>query len=131
MKRYMITGFFLFLCLLAVVPPAMAAPVPECPFRHNAVLRGKASWYGPGFHGRKTASGEVFNMNSMTAAHPSLKLGTRIMVENMENGQVAVLRVNDRGPYVGKRVLDVSRRAAEVLGFRDEGLTQVTIRICS
>lgn len=95
------------------------------------VQTGRASWYGPGFHGRKTANGEVFNMNSMTAAHRSLKLGTRILVENVENGQSAILRVNDRGPYVGQRVLDVSKAAAHTLGFHNDGLAQVKISICS
>src|SRR5687768_776238 len=127
MKMFIAAGFFLFLFLCSAIFPATAAPVPACAISHKAVMQGKASWYGPGFHGRKTANGEVYDMYGMTAAHPSLKLGTKVMVENLRNGQVVVLRINDRGPYVGKRVLDVSKRAAEVLGFRDDGLAPVKI----
>ena len=94
---------------------------------HNA----RASWYGPGFHGRKTANGEVFNMYAMTAAHKTLKLGTRILVENIENGMQAVLRVNDRGPYIQGRALDVSKRAADVLGFREDGVARIKFSICT
>ena len=131
MIRLFLAGTFLLLNLSVVALPVKAAPMPECTLSPRAAMLGKASWYGPGFHGRKTANGETFNMYGMTAAHPSLKLGTKIMVENVKNGQSAVLRVNDRGPYIGKRVLDVSRRAAEVLGFRDDGLAQVKISVCS
>jgi len=91
----------------------------------------RASWYGPGFHGRKTANGEVFNQNAMTAAHKTLKLGTRLLVANLENGQQAVLRVNDRGPYINGRTLDVSKKAADVLGFREEGLAKVKMSVCA
>ena len=91
----------------------------------------RASWYGPGFHGRKTANGEVFNQNAMTAAHKTLKLGTRLLVANLDNGQQAVLRVNDRGPYIKGRALDVSKKAADVLGFREEGVAKVKMSICA
>lgn len=91
----------------------------------------RASWYGPGFHGRRTANGEIFNMYAMTAAHKSLKLGTRVLVANLENGMQAVLRVNDRGPYIDGRVLDVSKKAADVLGFREEGVARIKLSICA
>lgn len=90
--------------------------------------RGVASWYGKGFHGRKTANGERFDMGAMTAAHPSLPLDSWVLVRNLRNDKVAVLRINDRGPYHGNRVLDVSQRAAQHLGFKDRGSTQVEIR---
>ncbi len=90
--------------------------------------RGTASWYGKGFHGRKTANGERFDMHSMTAAHPSLPLDSWVLVRNLRNNKVAVLRINDRGPYHGNRVLDVSFSAARRLGFVDRGSTQVEIR---
>lgn len=90
--------------------------------------RGVASWYGKAFHGRKTANGERFNMRAMTAAHPSLPLDSWVLVRNLRNDKVAVLRINDRGPYHGNRVLDVSYGAAKRLGFVDRGATQVEIR---
>lgn len=90
--------------------------------------RGVASWYGKGFHGRKTANGERFDMRAMTAAHPSLPLDSWVLVRNLRNNKVAVLRINDRGPYHGNRVLDVSFGAARRLGFVERGATQVEIR---
>ncbi len=90
--------------------------------------RGEASWYGKGFHGRKTANGERFDMRAMTAAHPSLPLDSWVLVRNLRNNKVAVLRINDRGPYHGKRVLDVSYGAARRLGFVERGATNVEIR---
>jgi len=90
--------------------------------------RGMASWYGKGFHGRKTANGERFDMRAMTAAHPSLPLDSWVLVRNLRNDKVAVLRINDRGPYHGNRVLDVSYAAARRLGFVEHGATQVEIR---
>lgn len=95
------------------------------------VKAGKASWYGPGFHGRKTANGEKFNMYAMTAAHKTLKLGTRIKVTNEDNGEELIVRVNDRGPYVKGRVLDLSRGAAEKLGFEDQGVISVAYTVCA
>ncbi len=90
--------------------------------------RGMASWYGKGFHGRKTANGERFDMRAMTAAHPSLPLDSWVLVRNLRNSKVAVVRINDRGPYHGNRVLDVSYGAAKRLGFTEHGSTQVEIR---
>ncbi|SPC10390.1 septal ring lytic transglycosylase RlpA family protein [Cupriavidus taiwanensis] len=90
--------------------------------------RGVASWYGKGFHGRKTANGERFDMRAMTAAHPSLPLDSWVLVRNLRNNKVAVLRINDRGPYHGNRVLDVSYGAARRLGFVERGATNVEIR---
>lgn len=91
---------------------------------------GKASWYGPGFHGRKTANGEKFNMYAMTAAHKTLPLGTMIKVTNKDNGEELVVRVNDRGPYIKGRVLDLSRGAAAKLGFEDQGVIPVAYTVC-
>ncbi|TDF62019.1 septal ring lytic transglycosylase RlpA family protein [Cupriavidus sp. L7L] len=90
--------------------------------------RGVASWYGKGFHGRKTANGERFDMRAMTAAHPSLPLDSWVLVRNLRNDKVAVLRINDRGPYHGNRVLDVSYGAARRLGFVERGAVNVEIR---
>ena len=78
---------------------------------------GNASWYGMPFHGRKTASGEVFDMNKLSAAHKTLPMSTKVMIENPKNGESCVIRVNDRGPYARGRVLDLSREAAKRIGI--------------
>jgi rare lipoprotein A (peptidoglycan hydrolase) len=88
---------------------------------------GEASWYGPGLHGNETANGETFDQNKMTAAHPSLPMGTKAEVTNLENGKKVEVRINDRGPYVGDRAIDLSRAAARKLGMEDDGTTQVKI----
>jgi rare lipoprotein A (peptidoglycan hydrolase) len=85
-------------------------------------LRGTASWYGPGFHGRKTANGERYDQNSLTAAHKTLPFNTYLKVTNRVNGQSVVVRINDRGPYIGKRSLDLSRAAAQCLGSTHRGV---------
>lgn len=90
---------------------------------------GIASWYGGKFHGRKTASGAIFDQNGHTAAHRSLPFGTRVRVTNLENGRSVVLVVNDRGPFVRGRIIDVSRRAAAQLGFLRKGLTRVRVEV--
>jgi rare lipoprotein A (peptidoglycan hydrolase) len=91
------------------------------------IIRGQASWYGPGFHGKKTASGEIFDQGRLTAAHKTLPLGTKAKVTNLENGNSVEVEINDRGPYVGDRVIDLSRAAANALGFVESGLTLVRI----
>ena len=89
---------------------------------------GTASWYGKRYHGRTTASGERFDMNAMTAAHRSLPFGTRVRVTNMANRRSMVLTINDRGPYAGGRIIDVSRRAAAILGMMRKGVVRVRVR---
>ncbi len=88
---------------------------------------GKASWYGARYHGRTTASGARFDMNAMTAAHRSLPFGTRVRVTNLANRRSVVLTINDRGPYAGRRIIDVSRRAAEILGMVRAGVVHVRV----
>lgn len=92
---------------------------------------GVASWYGAQFQGMETASGPPFDMNAMTCAHRKLPLGTRIRVTDLMNLRSVVLRVNDRGPFVGNRVLDVTRAAARRLGFLGAGLAPVKIEVVS
>jgi rare lipoprotein A len=89
---------------------------------------GIASWYGPKFHGRRTANGEIFDMNLLTAAHPTLPMPVRARVTNLENGKSIIVRINDRGPFAKDREIDLSRKAAEVLGFREQGTTQVRVQ---
>ena len=90
---------------------------------------GTASWYGPGFHGQATANGEVYDMNELTAAHTTLPLPSIVRVTNLDNGRTIKLRVNDRGPFVGGRIIDVSRRASQLLGFHEKGTATVRVEI--
>jgi rare lipoprotein A len=90
---------------------------------------GLASWYGEPFHGRLTAAGEIYDMNRVSAAHKTLPLPTTVEVTNLENGRVLVVRVNDRGPFVDGRIIDLSRRAAQLLGFERDGVARVRVRI--
>ncbi len=96
---------------------------------HAYEVVGVASWYGGKFHGRTTASGEPYDMNAMTAAHPSLPFGTKVRVTNLENGRSVVLRINDRGPFAKRRIIDVSRHAAEHLGLLGAGLARVRVQV--
>lgn len=90
---------------------------------------GLASWYGPGFHGRRTASGQRFDQNGLTAAHRKLPLGSEVRVTNLENGRSIVVEINDRGPHVRSRVIDLSKGAARKLGMVEEGIARVRIEI--
>jgi rare lipoprotein A len=87
---------------------------------------GKASWYGPGFHGRQTASGEIFNTRDLTAAHKTYPFGTRVLVENLDSGLAITVRINDRGPFIKGRIIDLSQAAADHL--RVHGISNVRIR---
>jgi peptidoglycan lytic transglycosylase len=118
------------LLLILLLPAACAAPT-RPPAQGGQVFQavGVASWYGGKFHGRRTANGEIYDQNGPTAAHKTLPFGTRVRVVNLENGRATVLRINDRGPFVRGRIIDVSRRAAEVLGFRSKGLARVGLQI--
>lgn len=89
--------------------------------------RGKASWYGPGFHGKRTASGERFDMNALTAAHRTLAFGTRVLVRNTRNGREVVVRINDRGPHVRDRIIDLSKAAAAEIDLLQAGEAPVVL----
>jgi rare lipoprotein A len=110
----------------AVVVPASAVSKTKAEKPYQV---GTASWYGDYFQGKPTASGEPYNMYDMTAAHMNLPLGTFVKVTNLHNGRSAVLRVNDRGPYVDGRVIDVSYNAAKALDFKARGLQRVRIDV--
>lgn len=94
---------------------------------HGFVEEGVASWYGPGFHGKKTANGETYNQNALTAAHKLLPLGTTVKVTNLGNGKSVVVRINDRGPFVGDRVIDMSREGAQSLAMIGAGTARVRV----
>lgn len=102
-------------------------PQPAPPPIDGGVQLGVASWYGPGFHGRRTASGEVYDQDALTAAHPSLPFGTRVRVTNLDNGRAVEVRINDRGPFVGGRAIDLSRAGARVIGLIGPGIGRVRI----
>jgi len=89
---------------------------------------GIASWYGDNFHGKKTANGELYDMNALTAAHRTLPLPSMVSVTNVRNGKVVIVRINDRGPFTKGRIIDVSARVAKELGFDQIGLTQVRVK---
>lgn len=91
------------------------------------IQHGLASWYGPSFHGRRTSNGERFDMHSLTAAHKTLPMDTVVLVKNLDNGKQTVVRINDRGPYLGGRILDLSHRAAHALGLKQQGTAKVQI----
>jgi rare lipoprotein A len=107
--------------------PAGSDPAPLRQPGGSELGRGMASWYGPGFHGKRTASGERFDMNDLTAAHRTLPFGTRLRVRNMDNGREVVIRINDRGPRVRGRVIDLSKAAAEALELLQAGEAPVTL----
>lgn len=96
---------------------------------YSLVETGIASWYGPGFHGKRTANGERFDQNELTAAHRTLQLPSLVRVTNLENGRSVIVRVNDRGPFKRGRIIDVSSRAADLLGFKGKGTAKVRLEV--
>jgi rare lipoprotein A len=108
------------------IPVAVKTPKKNAKAEQKPYQVGSASWYGKQFHGKTTASGEDFDMFEFTAAHRTLPLGTFVKVTNLKNGKWIVVRVNDRGPYVGNRIMDLSYSAARMLNFRD-GVERVRI----
>jgi rare lipoprotein A len=109
----------------AVLMAGAAQAEPGSQAAQTAFQTGKASWYGPGFHGRRTASGERFNSGEMTAAHRTLPFGSRVRVVNKKTGRSVVVRINDRGPYAHGRIIDLSRASAEAIGL--EGVASVAL----
>ena len=133
MMRRSSGGWWVLGMLAAVTLVLIAAARPAVSASPRPVQVGLASWYGPGFHGEETASGEIFDQREMVAAHRSLPLGSVVRVTNVENGRRVVLRVIDRGPY-GRNyrkgtIIDVSRGAARRLGFIRDGLVQVRVEV--
>ena len=114
-----------------LLPQPVARPEPSKPAGPVVVSThsGEASWYGPGFYGNRTASGEVFRPGTMTAAHRTLPFGTKVRVTNLWNGRRAVVRINDRGPFVGHRVIDLGHGAAKELGLMTSGVAQVKLEV--
>lgn len=133
-RRALLAWVAAALALTACAPtrtaPPPAAPVEGAPAAVAATtFTGGASWYGPGFAGRRTASGEVFDPSQLTAAHRTLPFGTRVRVTDLETGRSVEVRVNDRGPFSPGRVIDLSRAAAEELGAVRRGVVQVRVDV--
>ena len=114
----------------AITTPAVQ-PLPPLPSPPSvvSVSTGEASWYGPGFYGNRTANGEVFRPGTLTAAHRTLPFGTKVRVTNLWNGRSAVVRINDRGPFHGRRVIDLAHGAASQLGLVASGIAQVKLEV--
>lgn len=122
----------LLLALASVLIPIVAGCASTTPRRaisSSSIETGVASYYHDSLHGNTTASGDVYDREALTAAHRSLPFGTTVLVRNLDNGRSARLTINDRGPFVEGRILDVSHRAAQVLGFLDAGLARVSLEI--
>lgn len=116
---------------LQIKPAATTLPIATAPQppRVKSVTQGEASWYGPGFFGNRTASGEVLRPGSLTAAHRTLPFGTQVRVTNMNNGRSAIVRINDRGPFHGHRVIDLAHGAASNLGLISSGIANVKLEV--
>ena len=114
-----------------VAPPAVELPKPKLKVVPEVVkvITGEASWYGPGFYGNRTANGEVYRPGTMTAAHRTLPFGTKVRVTNLWNGRTAVIRINDRGPFIDHRVIDLGHGAASDLGLTASGIAQVKLEV--
>jgi len=112
----------------AVIEPA-SAPKPQPGPEVVEVMTGKASWYGPGFYGNRTASGEVFRRGTVTAAHRTLPFGSRVRVTNLWNGRSTVVRINDRGPFTDACVIDLAHGAATELGLVSSGIADVKLEV--
>ena len=110
-----------------VAPPA-APPAPKAVVLQPQI-HGAASWYGPGFYGRRTANGETFRPDTLTAAHRTLPFGTRVRVTNLVNGKTVVVRINDRGPFRRHRMIDLAHGAATVLQMKQDGEVPVALEI--
>ncbi|GAA4310735.1 septal ring lytic transglycosylase RlpA family protein [Nibribacter koreensis] len=112
----------LFISIITFAPTASAQEVGE-------TQKGLASWYGAKYHGRKTSSGEVYNRHKLTAAHNGLPLGTVVKVTNLSNGESVTVKINDRGPFKGRRIIDLSEAAAKKIHYRNAGLTEVSVEV--
>jgi rare lipoprotein A len=110
---------------VAVLPEPKLKLIPDV----VRVITGEASWYGPGFYGNHTANGEIYRPGTMTAAHRNLPFGTKVRVTNLRNGRSAVIRINDRGPFVDHRVIDLGHGAASELGLISSGIAQVKLEV--
>lgn len=129
LKRMTLAGMAASLMLLPMLATDDSAEANGGHGPATYVQKGTASWYGPGFHGKTAASGERFNQHDLTAAHRELPMGTRARVTNLRNGRTVDVEINDRGPYVGGRIIDLSKAAAERLEMKRAGTTPVRLEV--
>ena len=129
MARSGVAWIAVAIVLLAGCARPRPAILPPVPARIGYEETGLASWYGNPFHGRRTASGEVYDMGEMTAAHRTLPFNTWLIVENLDNRRTVEVRVNDRGPFAGSRILDLSYGAARLLGATGPGVIPIRLRV--
>lgn len=131
-KLIVLIGSFPCLLLTLALTPTLEAPLVARASQPIPVMRvwyGAASWYGPTFEGRTTASGELYDMTAMTAAHPTLPFGSMVRLINPRNGHSAIVRINDRGPFIDGRELDVSYQVAEKLGLINRGVSKLRLEL--
>ncbi|CAN5910852.1 hypothetical protein BH24BAC1_BH24BAC1_00750 [soil metagenome] len=124
-RKYKLSSLFLVLTLTFCQPVFAKASKPS----KGKPQTGMASWYGIKFQGRSTSSGEPYNRHKLTAAHKTLPLQTLVKVTNLETDQSVIVRINDRGPFVGQRIIDLSEAAAKEIGYRQQGLTKVKVEV--
>lgn len=124
-RKYKLSSLFLVLTLTFCQPGFAKASKPS----KGKPQTGMASWYGIKFQGRSTSSGEPYNRHKLTAAHKTLPLQTLVKVTNLETSESVIVRINDRGPFVGKRIIDLSEAAAKKIGYRHQGLTKVKVEV--
>ncbi len=120
-------NFSMRACLIASVVTITSMVFAAPSYAHQ--LSGSASWYGGKFHGRTTANGERYDMHKLTAAHKTLPFGTKVKITNQRNGETVVVRINDRGPYAGRRIIDLSRAAADKIGMLRSGVAPVKVEV--
>ena len=135
MRKYLLLCFLILLISTGCAPRRRVIVPPPPPPKfippERRVQYGWASWYGEEFHGRRTASGEIYDMYELTAAHRTLPFGTRVMVTHMRNGRSVTVTINDRGPFVKDRIIDLSYAAARILKMVDEGVAWVRVEVLS
>lgn len=119
----------LFILIAIIIISSCTFPASKPPYAASYIERGIASWYGPDFHGRPTSSGEIYDMYGLTAAHKLMPLGTTAKVTSLENGRSVVVKINDRGPFVEGRIIDLSYSAAAALEMVNTGLSTVEIEV--
>ncbi len=126
MKKFM--KYLIIFTFLYSVSCSVAKEKKESP-KYVFYQKGNASWYGPGFNGKKTASGEIFNMNKLTAAHKTLDFGTIVRVTNLNNNKRVIVKINDRGPFTKGRIIDLSKKAALAIDMINDGVVPVKIEL--
>ncbi len=128
-RRFIFSALAISVLLAGCFGSSSGRHSPHGPYTNGQVFKGMASWYGPGFNGKLTASGERFRQNELTAAHKTLPFGTIVRVTNLQNARTVEVRINDRGPFVKGRIIDLSKGAAQQLNMIRTGVVPVEVRV--